>query len=158
MNQDVSKNQKVLAVAGLLVIVAAIGIGVVLTSGKKEEAATTTPTAQESTTTEPTTTESADSEYKDGTYSATGAYSNPGGTSSIEVSVTLKNGVITDSTTTAAGGGTSGRYQSQFISGYKSEVVGKQIDAVSLSRVSGSSLTSQGFNAALAEIKTKAKA
>jgi hypothetical protein len=70
----------------------------------------------------------------------------------------LQNGVITG--TSATGGANdpeASQYQSQFISGYKSLVVGKSIDSVSLSRVSGSSLTSQGFNNALQQIKNQAK-
>jgi uncharacterized protein YpmS len=49
-------------------------------------------------------------------------------------------------------------YQSMFISGYKQQVVGKRISDISLSRVSGSSLTSQGFNSAIQKIESQAKA
>jgi hypothetical protein len=40
---------------------------------------------------------------------------------------------------------------------YKQYVVGKKIDEVQLTKVSGSSLTPQGFNDALAKIKAEAK-
>ena len=97
--------------------------------------------------------------YKDGTYNATGTYRTPGGQESIGVKVTLAGGVITDASVTQnATGGEAEEYQSMFVSGYKSEVVGKKIDEVNLSRVAGSSLTPSGFNAALNEIKTDAKA
>jgi hypothetical protein len=45
-----------------------------------------------------------------------------------------------------------------FVSGYKQYVVGKNIASIHLDRVSGSSLTGAGFNAALARIEIEAKA
>ena len=48
--------------------------------------------------------------------------------------------------------------EQQFIDGYKSLVVGKDISSISLNRVSGSSLTSQGFNSAIQKIKSQAQA
>lgn len=95
--------------------------------------------------------------YKDGTYTATGSYFSPGGLEEIEVSVTLKDGVV-DGTSAAAkaASGTSRQYQGEFIGGYKNLVTGKSIDDVELSRVAGSSLTSSGFNDALEEIRQKA--
>ena len=97
--------------------------------------------------------------YKDGTYNATGSYRTPGGPESIEVKVTLTDGVITDAAVTQnASGGEAEEYQSKFITSYKSEVVGKKINEVSLSRVAGSSLTPLGFNAALETIKSDAQA
>jgi len=45
-----------------------------------------------------------------------------------------------------------------FISGYKPYVIGKNIDTISLDRVSGSSLTPAAFNEALGQIKTEARA
>ncbi|QPE03797.1 hypothetical protein IT882_10980 [Microbacterium schleiferi] len=52
----------------------------------------------------------------------------------------------------------SEQYQSQFIGGIKNEVVGKRLDEVSVSRVSGSSLTSGGFMQAVELIKAEAAA
>ena len=52
----------------------------------------------------------------------------------------------------------SQQYQSAFIGGIADQVVGKDIDEVSVSRVAGSSLTSGGFMKALAEIKAEAAA
>jgi len=97
--------------------------------------------------------------YKDGTYTETGSYDTPGGTQSITVTAVLTSGTISSvSATGNADGGESEEYQSQFLSGYKSHVLGKSIDSVSLSRVSGSSLTSRGFNSALTKIKADASA
>jgi len=98
------------------------------------------------------------SSYKDGTYSATGSYNSPGGQESIAVSVTLKGDTVVDSTVESeADDPTAAQFQADFISGYKSLVVGKNINSIRLSRVSGSSLTSKGFNNALEQIKSQAQ-
>ena len=97
--------------------------------------------------------------YKNGTYSANGTYMSPGGQDVIAVTLTISNDVITDATVSSVSGDrTSLRYQSRFISGFKQYVVGQKVSSVNLSRVSGSSLTPEGFNAALAQIKAQAKA
>lgn len=95
--------------------------------------------------------------YKNGSFSANGSYRTPGGTETISVSVTLKDDVITSVSVTGNGRGDSAEYQSMFKSGVSSLTVGKDIDDVKLSRVSGSSLTSTGFNSALDTIKTEAR-
>jgi len=100
-----------------------------------------------------------DEAYKDGTYTETGNYITPGGRETIKVTVTLANDIITDASVTGdATSGESKEYQSDFIGGFKKLVVGKDIDEVSLSRVAGSSLTSNGFNTALKLIKADAQA
>ena len=99
------------------------------------------------------------SKYKNGTYSASGTYRSPEGQESVNVSITLSDGVIEDSTVIGnARDGKSLRYQGIFIANYKTLITGKNIDDVRLSKVSGSSLTSAGFNAALEKIKIEAKA
>lgn len=99
----------------------------------------------------------ASSSYKDGTYSATGNYVSPGGAREIEVSITIADGKITDSTFVGkAEDPQSKRFQGEFSQGYKAMIVGKNIDEVELTKVSGSSLTPQGFNDALTKIKTEA--
>jgi uncharacterized protein with FMN-binding domain len=97
--------------------------------------------------------------YKDGNYSATGAYVSPGGPESINVSLTLKNDVVTDATVTAsAGNPTSESYQNIFKSSFKTMVVGKKLADVKLDKVSGSSLTPLGWNEAIVKIQAQAKA
>lgn len=98
------------------------------------------------------------SAYKDGTYTATGNYAVPEGkTESLTVSVTVSNGVIVDSTATGSSRDhDSRRFTQQFVSGYKALVTGKSLDAVKLKTVSGSSLTSSGWNAAIESIKQEA--
>lgn len=97
------------------------------------------------------------SKYKNGQYTVTGNYWAPEGMERMAVSITLTNDVITDATVTnQAQDPTSRQYQGMFISSYKSMVVGKDISTLNLNRVSGSSLTPQGFNDALAKIKQQA--
>lgn len=101
--------------------------------------------------------ESSDSTYQDGDYSATGSYSTPGGQESITLSLTIEDDIITQvNAVGSASRGDSAQYQSAFLSGYKSSVVGKDIKTVKLSRVAGSSLTSTGFNRAIEKIKDEA--
>ncbi len=97
--------------------------------------------------------------YKDGTYSLDGPYMTPEGQAAINVSLTLTNDIITSANVTSSSGDhTSVRYQNGFISGYKQYVVGKNIADVQLSAISGASLTTEGFNNALAQIRTQAQA
>ena len=98
-------------------------------------------------------------DYTDGTYEAVGEYQSPGGAESIDVELTLTDGVITDANVVSkAERPISQDMQAKFISGYKAEVVGKNIDDVELDVVSGSSLTPKGFNDAVEKIKEQAKA
>ena len=97
--------------------------------------------------------------YKNGSYSATGSYMSPGGPDQVAVMLTLKNDIITDITVTPEpGDNTSAKYQNKFVSGYKAFVLGKNIADVNLTKISGSSLTSKGFNEAIAQIKAQAQA
>jgi uncharacterized protein with FMN-binding domain len=97
--------------------------------------------------------------YKNGTYSATGSYMSPGGMDQISVTLTLSNSIITNiSVTPQAGDRLSQKFQTMFIAGYQQYVLGKNISTVNLSKVSGSSLTPQGFNDALTQIKAQAAA
>jgi uncharacterized protein with FMN-binding domain len=155
------QNKKIIAIVGLLVIVAVVGIGAAVTSGKQTAHEAPTPTVladSASASPDASASPATAGSYKDGTYSATGSYQSPGGTEAIKITVTLAGGVIKDTSAVSQAIDDDGsRYQSMFINGYKSQVVGKSIDSVRLSRVSGSSLTSQGFNSAISKIKTTAK-
>ena len=98
--------------------------------------------------------------FKDGTYTADGEYTSPGGAQKIEVSLTLADDVVTAVTVTsdAANDPTGKQYQSQFSKGISAEVVGKKIDSLTVSKISGSSLTSMGFNSAVKKIEAEASA
>jgi uncharacterized protein with FMN-binding domain len=97
------------------------------------------------------------SKYKDGTYVAIGSYQSPAGLEQVRISLSIKNDVILNtSATNIAKSRTSIRYEAEFIAGYKTLVIGKKLDSVRLNRVSGSSLTPNGFNDAVAKIKAQA--
>jgi uncharacterized protein with FMN-binding domain len=95
--------------------------------------------------------------YKDGTYTADGSYQTPETIESISVTLTIADGVVKDVEVT---GDPQAReteeYQAKFIGGISDEVVGKSLDELNVSRVAGSSLTSGGFNEAVASIKEQA--
>ena len=148
------------AVAALIVVVL-VGIvasAVIIINNNKSDTADTQN--QTSAVTDPATIDASDtSSYEDGTYRATGSYMTPGGTESIELTVVIKDGVISD--TSIANNATDPEaveHQELFSDNYKALVVGKPVGSVSLSRVAGSSLTSNGFNDALDQIKEDARA
>jgi len=95
--------------------------------------------------------------YADGTYTADGSYATPESVESISVTITLEDDIVTDVEVT---GNPQKResedYQSKFIGGIASVVVGQDIDDLQVSRVAGSSLTSGGFNDAIETIKAEA--
>jgi uncharacterized protein with FMN-binding domain len=96
--------------------------------------------------------------YKDGTYTEKGVYTSPGGQETISVKLTLKSNVVTAVTVkTIQADPTATSYERQFEGGISAVVVGKKINSLNVSRVGGSSLTSQGFNSALDAIKADAK-
>ena len=97
--------------------------------------------------------------YKNGTYTAVGSYMSPGGQDQIGVTLTIKNDIVTDSSLSLmAGDHTSARFEQIFADNYKTYVVGKNIADLKLTKVSRSSLTPKGFNDALAQIRSQAKA
>lgn len=156
MNADVadSKKQKMIASLVVLVLVTIMVLGIKAFTPKSPQAngaATIAPSAA-------STTATSNQAYKDGTYQAVGSYVSPAGSESLQVSVTLKNNVVAATTATSeANGPTAQEFQDEFIQGYQIFVVGKNVNDIRLSHVSGSSLTSQGFNDALTQIKDQAK-
>lgn len=148
----------------LIVIIGAVAAGVYLLTNSDTESTSASQTAQADSSSNDSpqqnisATEPTSGEYADGTYTKTGSYSTPGGTESVTVTATLTGGNVSEiSATGSARGGNSAQFQSQFLGAFKQQVVGKDIDDVSLSRVSGSSLTSNGFNEAIAQIKRDAQ-
>jgi hypothetical protein len=96
-------------------------------------------------------------EYTDGKYTESGSYQSPNGTESIAVTITLAANTVTAVTVVGDGQSPNSRmYQEMFASGIGAEVVGKNIDELAVDKVAGSSLTSGGFNDALATIKADA--
>lgn len=98
-------------------------------------------------------------EYADGDYQALGEYVSPAGPSEVTVELTLEGDIVTAVTVTPeATNPNSLQFQTQFADGIADVVVGQDIDTLNVSRVGGSSLTSGGFNDALAQIKAEAAA
>ncbi|MDH2444233.1 FMN-binding protein [Amnibacterium sp. CER49] len=96
--------------------------------------------------------------FKDGTYSALGKYVSPGGPSAVDVTLTLKKNVVSAvKVVPKAENSTAQSYESRFASGVSAQVVGRRLDELNVTKVSGSSLTSQGFDRAVEAIAARAK-
>ncbi len=103
-------------------------------------------------------TSTASGTYKDGTYSADGNYTSPNGTETVGVELTLASGAVSDVKITQHPSNPNTRkFQGEFAGGIQSQVVGKKLDEIKVSKVAGSSLTSGGFNQAVADIKSQAQ-
>lgn len=161
---NASANKAIVAVIVVALIAIAATVAIVMSNSEKSN---TTSNQVGSTGSVSNTTSTANSNaavdsstsFKDGTYTATSRYDTPGGGASIGVSLTLSNGTITDaSLTQGAPDREAQEFQDRFESGYKTQVVGKKITEVSLSRIAGSSLTPIGFNNAVSDIENQAKA
>jgi uncharacterized protein with FMN-binding domain len=173
MQSTYERQSKIKLITTIMTIIVIAGAVLIIDHLKSEDNATaksessltasqTSETTNVSTSTaaETSQTTSADSSstYKDGTYTATSQYYVPHGNESITVTLTLKDGTITDSSIENSGGDHDSKaYQKDFTSAYKKYVVGKKINGLKLGVVSGASDTSQGFNDALAEISSKAQ-
>jgi uncharacterized protein with FMN-binding domain len=97
------------------------------------------------------------STYADGTYVAEATYQAPSGIETVAVTVTLADDAVTTvSTSVDAVDHEAREFQERFASGISAEVVGRDIAGLTVSRVSGSSLTSAGFNTALETIRSEA--
>jgi uncharacterized protein with FMN-binding domain len=140
----------------LLTAIIAISVAAATAGCATTDADVTTPSSASNTSVAaPASPSSRRSKYADGTYSATGQYGSL--PSSIDVSVTLVDDVITAVTVTPrATDPTSLDYQTRFAQAIPALVVGRSIDDVNLSKVAGSSGTPDGFNAAIQRIKAQA--
>lgn len=165
-----SKKGLIIAVVAVIVILAIAGGGFLFLNSNKQNSATEMTAGENTenadmTATSPAPTDDASAsasgstgEFRDGTYEAVGTYSYHAGTESISVSITLKDGKVEDVVVKGnAKAPTSKMMQEDFIANFKTLVVGKDITEVKLGKVSGSSLTPIGFNAAVEDIKTQAQ-
>lgn len=85
-----------------------------------------------------------------GTFRFTDKYMTPGGEEPMDVTITLKNSVITAvEAKNVAILPKSVSFQDKFIAGIAGVVVGKNVSDVEITNVNGSSLTAQAFNKAL---------
>jgi uncharacterized protein with FMN-binding domain len=93
--------------------------------------------------------------YADGVYTATGQYG--GLPSSLTVRVRLVRGMVARvEVGTPAKDPTSLGYQKRFAAAVPAVVVGRQIDQVKVGKLAGASGCPDGFNAAIAKIRTQA--
>lgn len=156
--KNVSRPLGAVAATGLMLTTAACGGSSSKSSdaGSDASSAATTPSATASSAAAGSSTGA----YKAGSYEATGSYQTPGGTESIDVDLTITaDGTISKVKVTGnATGGNSEMFQKKFVSGISSVATGKKISELKVDKVSGSSLTGNGFNAAVAEIAKKAQA
>lgn len=158
-------------------VIAALGLGGYLWNSQKNEevppvaaevttsatipetAEPTTPSPVITTSTTTTTTETTTA-YKNGTYTADVTYKAPDQlTHPVQVTLTLTNDVVTASEVTfgAESNGTTAVRQKSFAATYKTLVIGKPITSINLSRVGGSSLTTNAWNNAKEKIEAEAK-
>jgi hypothetical protein len=152
-------NKYIVPAAVIVIIVLAV-ITFPLFTAKKTPPVTPTPTPVLSERLESTDADSnsASTTYADGTYQEVGNYVSPGGPREINVTVTLEDDIITDAVFEGlATDPTSMRFQGEFGGGFKTMVVGRDIDDVHLTKVAGSSLTPIGFTDALEKVKQAAK-
>lgn len=97
-------------------------------------------------------------DYKDGSYTASSSYITPGGQQGITVNVTLKNGTVAGASVgQQADNQESRQYQRMFEQRYQSYILGQPVDNLNLFAVSGASLTTGGFDDALAQIRNQAR-
>lgn len=154
-----SKTPLIIIVAVIaLIAVAAIGYSMTRKPDAMQEQ-TTIPTTTEKMESQPTAADTMEAaSYKDGEYKAEGNYTSPGGAESLDVTLTLAGGVVTDAEVISnATRPISKQMQASFIGGFKEQVIGKNIDEINLTKVSASSLAPKGFNNAVEEIKTQAR-
>jgi len=100
-------------------------------------------------------TETENSTKTTGDFSGKSSYTTPANvTFSVEVSLSLADNIITDASVIYDGkiNNFSTPFQERFDQAYQKEVIGKDINTVSLSRIGGASLTSQAFNEAVKNI------
>lgn len=154
---------KIYLIAGLVVVCSGVAVYLLSSPAPQDQnqEATNVATQQELQPTRPipAAPPAAVAAYKKGTYTADGTYQSPAGLDVMGVSITLdESGVITDTAIQVkAENPFSQKWQGTFAENYKQYVVGKKIGDVSMSKISGSSLTPKGFNEALEKIKKQAQ-
>lgn len=96
--------------------------------------------------------------YANGTYTKVGSYESPGGSETVTVTVNVKDEMVQSvSVVKGTDNETSERFQGLFIDGIGAEIIGKKLNDVKVGVVNGSSLTGEGFNKAIEEIRVSAQ-
>ncbi|MFZ2804109.1 MAG: calcium-binding protein [Patescibacteria group bacterium] len=152
-----SNMKKILGVIGAIVIVG--GVAEIAMHQNGANATPTTPSTPTDSGSNGSSAPPVAANYKDGTYTADGDYQTHETSETVHISITLKDNVITDSTFQATPNASlSAYFQGLFSQNYKAMIIGQNINDVHLTKVSGSSLTPGGFDAALEKIKAQAQA
>lgn len=98
-------------------------------------------------------------EYADGVYTAEASYFTPSNVKhDISVTLTLEGDEVADAAVLYDGGAAETSSHTRFENALAPEVIGVDLEDVSLSRVGGASLTSDAFNEAVDTIKQQASA
>lgn len=94
--------------------------------------------------------------YRDGTYVEQTSYRTPEGNYQMSVTFTIEKDLIIDSSIAFNDQGAESNYSKSFVASYKQEVLQRNLEEVSLSRVGGASLTTKAFNSVLQSVKSQA--
>ena len=151
-----------------LAVIVALGVGFTLLQSPKTTVTDTSTPAVTEVVTDVTTDETAPqnevsepataSDYKNGEHSTRVTYFTPMRTEYLlDISLTLTNDIVTDADIAYSQGAEVDPNAQKFEAAYKSQIIGKDIDSLNLSRVGGASLTTGAFNEALVAIKADAK-
>lgn len=94
--------------------------------------------------------------FNNGTYHTQKSYRTPDGTYQMDVTLTITNDIVTSANLSFDTRGSKSKYSKRFSSSYQSQVIGKNLNDIKLSRVSGASLTTATFNSAVMTIGNQA--
>lgn len=139
-----------------LLIIAVIGVGFTFFQTNKSD--TPAPTTQETSVPTASTAVSDVATYKNGSHVTKVSYMTPKRNEYLmDVTLVLENDIITDAQIVYSQGAEKDPNAAKFDAAYRTEVIGKDIDTINLSRVGGASLTTGAFNSAVTNIKNDAK-
>jgi hypothetical protein len=150
-------SSKTMAVSGLAVVLV-IALLVYSNTQPKTPAPVSETSTTISATASSTSTETMMKALKDGSYTVKGMYTSPAGPDEIDVTITLKDGMVTESEVTALAENPKSKFfQGKFVETYKTSVEGKKVsDLKNLVAVGGASLTTKGFIDALSKVEAQA--
>lgn len=161
MDSSPTSTKAIIGIIVVVLLVVAATAAVIATGNNKDNITNDATTALENTATngQPPEATSSITNLNDGTYTTSADYATPGGVQEIKVTLTISKGVVSNSVIShVATAREDEEYQSAFDASYKTQVVGKKISDISLHRVAGASLTTDGFNSALLDIAKQAQA
>ena len=145
-------------ISAALLVILTIALIAWVSDGKSANSATVAQAGQGVVSAPATVVPSSHTGYRDGSYTASSSYITPGGQQGITVNVTLKNGTVAGASVgQQADNQESRQYQRMFEQRYQSYILGQPVGNLNLFAVSGASLTTGGFDDALAQIRNQAR-